>query len=498
MLTSPIDLTPAPPQGKGNLAWRWDIERRAVRSVLLSAIILTAWALRLWLLDWKSLWLDEANMLSVVAQGQAALWAGRSELYHPPLFYWLAEQGLPLGQGEYALRFPSVLFGTLSIPLAYGLMRAWFGTPSAVTAALLTALSPLLIWYSQEFRPYALLAALGLLSTYAFTRLCLRPNVGWWAIVALTALAGTYLHYFFFLLAPLQLLVWIAHYAVRRTRVRAALLGLLAWGAALAGYWPWLQTRAFAAFLALPVNANNYIAQLARQRLNLPAFLIDQTYLLVLLGVIAAIIGVAVMYAFLRTMHRRSLWPRLQTGNWYAYLSLIVFLFVILLWALPRGYTAKRQLLVLAPYVLLAFAWGWPWQRNRRWVLLVAATASLLATVYVVAWTPKEQWREAAAYVGAQAAPGDIVLLSPRSMIIPYDYYDEHPAPRIGLESTSGFSNVPNALGASKRFWMVTTPFDTDPRLGLEQWLAANARLLDTRHLYRLDVRLYEYRPHRA
>jgi mannosyltransferase len=123
----------------------WDAGDRTTRRRVLLALLLTSWALGLLLLDAKSFWLDEANGLKVVRLGLPALWAGQTELYHPPLFHWLLQGWLAGGTREFYLRFPAVCCSTLSVLAAYRLAAAWFGRAVALTAALLMALSPLLV-----------------------------------------------------------------------------------------------------------------------------------------------------------------------------------------------------------------------------------------------------------------------------------------------------------------------------------------------------------------
>ena len=68
---------------------RLDARQRALALLLL--FVLLALDVRLLGLGSKSLWLDEANSIRVAKLGQAELWAGHSEEYHPPLFYGLLE-----------------------------------------------------------------------------------------------------------------------------------------------------------------------------------------------------------------------------------------------------------------------------------------------------------------------------------------------------------------------------------------------------------------------
>ncbi len=76
----------------------------------------------------------------------------------PPLYYALAWIWTQLtGNGEWGLRSLSALAGVATIPVAYLLARELRGPRGGVVAAALVATNPMLVWYSQEARAYALL-----------------------------------------------------------------------------------------------------------------------------------------------------------------------------------------------------------------------------------------------------------------------------------------------------------------------------------------------------
>jgi len=77
----------------------------------------------------------------------------------PPLYYalaWVWTQGT--GTGEYGLRSLSALCGVLTIPVAYLIGRELRGRRVGLLSAALVAVNPMLLWYSQEARAYAMLA----------------------------------------------------------------------------------------------------------------------------------------------------------------------------------------------------------------------------------------------------------------------------------------------------------------------------------------------------
>ena len=119
-------------------------------------------AVRFATLSVQSFWLDEAVTHQLVTSSLGAMLRAipHSEST-PPLYYVLAwAWARVFGTGEAGLRSLSALFGTATIVLVALIARRLAGDRAAVAAAALAAANPLLIWYSQEARAYALLVAL--------------------------------------------------------------------------------------------------------------------------------------------------------------------------------------------------------------------------------------------------------------------------------------------------------------------------------------------------
>jgi mannosyltransferase len=150
----------------------------------------------------------------------------------PPLYYALAWGWTQVfGTGEVGLRSLSAFAGVATIPVAYFIGRELRGTRTGLLAAALVAVNPMLVWYSQEARAYALLGLFCALSLLFCVRALendgrdeKRDSVLWGVFSAL-ALAT---HYFaVFPLVAEVLLLW-------RRRGRAMLPGLWILGAAAA------------------------------------------------------------------------------------------------------------------------------------------------------------------------------------------------------------------------------------------------------------------------
>ena len=96
----------------------------------------------------------------------------------PPPYFILAWLWVKVfGDGEIGLRSLSALLGTLTIPVAYEAAKLVAGRRVAIAVGALTALSPPLVWYSQEARAYALVAFLGTVALLFFLR-ALRAAAG--------------------------------------------------------------------------------------------------------------------------------------------------------------------------------------------------------------------------------------------------------------------------------------------------------------------------------
>jgi hypothetical protein len=114
---------------------------------------------------------------------------------------WLWSQ--PFGTGEAGLRSLSAVFGTLTIPAGYLVAARLASVRGGLIAAGLIALCPLLIWYSQEARSYAMVVLLSVVALYYLAAILTKPSrraYAGWVVASVAALAT---HYFAaFLIAP--------------------------------------------------------------------------------------------------------------------------------------------------------------------------------------------------------------------------------------------------------------------------------------------------------
>ncbi|MFW6063540.1 MAG: glycosyltransferase family 39 protein [Chloroflexota bacterium] len=236
--------------------------RKRLYLILPIAVLLLATALRFYRLDAQSFWNDEGNSARLSERSLALIIGGTASDIHPPLYYlMLAGWRRLLGDSEFGLRALSAFSGVGVIAATYAVgqalrLRRW----QASLAALLAALNPALVYYSQEARMYELLALWAVASTLLLLRLLpqLQAGVhrrGVWTVAGgyvLIAAAGLYTHYFFpavLVAQALIVLLWqLATHLPRPgtviERLRRAASGAFRW-ALLAGvaallYLPWL------------------------------------------------------------------------------------------------------------------------------------------------------------------------------------------------------------------------------------------------------------------
>jgi hypothetical protein len=192
-------------------------------------------ALRFSTLDLQSYRYDEA--VTIVRVLHPSLLGTIEAVGHsestPPLYYavaWLWSR--LLGTGEFWLRSLSALAGTASILTVYLGARALpLPRRAGLLAAALVAVSPVLVWFSQDARAYALAFLLSSLSFLFFARARRsgsRRDLGWWAVFSALAIAT---HYFAgFLVAPEAALLLLGpnrRGALAATLVPLAVLAML-------------------------------------------------------------------------------------------------------------------------------------------------------------------------------------------------------------------------------------------------------------------------------
>jgi len=360
-----------------------------------------------------SLWIDEANTLWLTQY-----LSGKRPTDAYPLFFWLERQMVDaFGTSEFALRLLPALLGIASVPLLYLLFRRAAGERAAFWAALLMALSPWHVFWSQNARYYTLLLVIALF--------LYRLAWDWWErggrlrLYGVIGLGGPGL---------------LTQYSLALAWPALAVYPLFArW--ASGGRDPrfaWRRVALFAGALALPVLAAlGRLVSFGERFADLPRHYGDSPF--VLLAGLGYHLGLPLAVAMLlgvwslrgqRDRERRRFTLFLTVGglgpvlvaaastakiiatNYYVFFALPFF---VLLAGLALTESRERRHLNLLAALLLA-----------------AVSLQRLALYYTVQHGDRIRWRQAVAYIQRERLPGDRIISS-GSEAVSY-YLGEEPA----------------------------------------------------------------------
>lgn len=104
-------------------------------------------------------------------------------LYHV-LNYLLCQL---FGYSEWGLRLPSAIYGTVAVILVYKIAETLTNNHVALLSSILMAISPVLVWYSQEARMYSLWVMLILITTFLFIRVLEQRQLWLWVLFTIFA-----------------------------------------------------------------------------------------------------------------------------------------------------------------------------------------------------------------------------------------------------------------------------------------------------------------------
>ena len=403
---------------------------RSVAICSFVAVLALALVVRAATLLTQSAWLDEGYTMALARHGLSDIvqFTARYDA-HPPLYYallhlWLQVAGFGLAQG----RLLSVLCGVAAVAALYVVAGTIFDRATAFYAAALLALSPVAVWYSDEVRMYAMAGFFALLALALLARAVRRGSRPLWAGFVAAAAAAFYTDY-----SAAYILAGAALYAlVVGSRRWDVLRGLLVSAAALIALLlpglPMLygQVRGNGASVAwIPVPTPPVVGGTLLDLISLhPA----ASAAITLVGVgMAALAALAVR----RDLDRRRGPERVALARCaYLFLACVSLapLTIPLLLSLAHPAFLTRTAMTAVYGLVILFARGVVVVVRRRGLrglllflpLLAANGASLNAAAGT---SLNEDWRGAAAYLRAQALPGDLLLFAPGYLQSPFDLY---------------------------------------------------------------------------
>ncbi len=432
-------------------------------------VLLIALLTRFWRLNYHSIWFDEAVSLRWAGTDPAFIWRKTFPLIeekHPPLYYialhfWQTLIGLiGLAHSDVALRAFGSLLGVLTVwgmlLLVRHVQQAPGNRATSLLAGLLVALSPVLIWYSQELRMFQPATTGIVWASYFLVRAWQAEKrlhrVGWWLSFTIVMEVALYSYLFSAFVLPAAGLTLLALTLLSRfTRINTpnwqrfgegvialAITGLLflplAYNALLATGNESTPGRAFANF---GPNLWRLLRIFTLWRVDWSNPLTNSTLAILGIFLLAGILlpevfnGVNKQPGFARRWLALWIGIPLLTGN-------------LLLSRDNTIFAEDRYFIFVAPFALWAIARGIV-GLGQRWRVIGWVSGALVLVLLTAAlpplWTPalyRENWRAASQYITSYQRSS---VGLPAAVVAHVDY--THEALEWYLRQTFNFEQLP-------------------------------------------------------
>ncbi|MFQ5511891.1 MAG: glycosyltransferase family 39 protein [Candidatus Krumholzibacteriia bacterium] len=420
-------------------------------SAFLLWLLAVSLLLRLYRIHSQSLWVDELLTLNVsVPRPGLNIWDYLKYNIHGPLHSFVVYLFHFVSVHDGWLRVPSVAAGVAGVFYFYRWVGVWLGERVARRAAVLLAVHPLHVYYSQELRNYSLLFFFGMFASYFLHGLLKKETPRRFLAYVLGIAASALCNFSSAFLYVVHSILYLARRAPGRRFARWAVVSMLVAGVIS----PWVY-RIYKVVdlpsLVTPVLPGD-LEDSERLRGDTTVTLAAIPYALYTFSVgfsmgpstrelhgdpslrsvlgshtgailwVTLVFGAAGLLGAVGAVRRGDPWPQVAL-----YLWLPIALVILLCWQNAKAFNVRYVLLSFPAYLCL-IAMGIEWLPGRwsraLWVLVLATLLYSLGNYYFNGSYAREDVRGAARYVKANAAPGDCVL-APTVMHVFTRYYGE-------------------------------------------------------------------------
>ncbi|MFP4057163.1 MAG: glycosyltransferase family 39 protein [Candidatus Brocadiia bacterium] len=420
--------------------------------MVLLAIVGGGAFLRVYRIGAKSLWLDETASMELASRPLFSLVAETMERdTHPPFYYVCLHAWLWGAMDAARARAFSAVVGTATLLVLYALARHLLPRVSSLVATALLAGSAYQVYFAQEARHYVLATFLIVLSWYFLVKLVAGRRLERWPLwlgLALSNTAAMYTYYYaaFAIAGQLVVLLLLWRGVGRKLLVPWCVWQLVP-AVLFAFYLPTVRQRLELLQQtvgpgAYAMDASDLLATAAQFACGFLAEL--STAHTTALRLAAAGLGLAALGVGLGGVRR------MPVAAAVALVWLCVPVLAVLVFPFKGHIYEPKHIIFAAPALALLVGIGLTALRGKLRavpamvaVLLLGANAASLggrealramglqAPWLVGYYDPrveKENWRDAISQLVELAEPGDIVLLNPRYVGLPYRYYTD---PRV-------------------------------------------------------------------
>jgi 4-amino-4-deoxy-L-arabinose transferase-like glycosyltransferase len=467
----------------------------------LSFIIVVAFAaaLRLYQLNTESLWIDEGYSIRDATLIDSISKASK------PLYYWILSLWMHLGNSDWLLRMPAVLFGVASVALIFLLGRLIWGTKAAVLASLLAAVSPLQVDHSQEVRMYTLLTLTAAGAMYFCLLGLRRGKSGYLFASALCTWLAILTH-------PVACLLLIPEFTVLLDFSRNRKINLWLWGGGfllVAVAWiPWIPhvlgfnegfSTSWASLKARPTlgeipmlwgsfGLGEWDPGQGHSRMHYILFI--YTYASVALMALSA------------WTDRRRAESRMVTV-WLVFPVLVLFLLSII----KTNAWMTRYLIFISPAFFLLLGALWARQKNMLAFAALGVLLFMVPSAKLVRYYQKDtrpEWKQAVQYVMKREKPGDIIALYRRGNENVFTHYYDGKAGHIALgpaqfqsDELIGWNEkkaikLLDSVPQAPRKWLMLSMVPMSAEKSIDHVIRKHRKLVSYRSFVGIKVYLFE------
>lgn len=438
----------------------------------LFTILFVGLFVRVYHLGHESIWIDEGYSIIFAKLNFLQLIEETSKDVHTPFYYMILHYWINIfGGSEFSIRFPSFIFGFLSILMTYKVGSLIFDKQVGLLSSLILGLSVFHIHYSQDARMYSLMTFLTVTSMYFFIRLVKERSFGVSIGYILSSTLLIYTHYFGLFIVIAQNIYFATLFLLSRETLKISFKR-----------WVLLQvtlTLLFAPWIAIlikqimSVKSGFWIPEPTFETLVKSFKKYSGQYLFILFLVLS-FISVIKFEKIRGRINRKSLFKPIEN---YGNKNLLAFskTYLLLVWLLTP---------IILPFIISKVLTPVYWDRytigaSVAFYILIAKGISNISHRYVKAavigvvvigsavnvWgyhtgTNKEQWRSVADYIDANALPGDLVLFHADFCQFSFDYYStrtdlvKKPLPYSEVDEEN-IKNLRPAVRDHDRVWVI-------------------------------------------
>ncbi|NLG96709.1 MAG: hypothetical protein GX491_05055 [Chloroflexi bacterium] len=424
------------------------LPRVAASTCFICVLFLISLLLRVYHIGFSSFWLDEAGVaMAITSPDLAGMFAiQQTHVMAMPLDYLVGWVVARFCQSDACLRMPSAVWGALTIPLVYALACRFISRPAAALSALMLALAPFHIYYSQELRFYASLTFFYTLATLLLWEALQKPSLRRWAAFILVTAVGSYFHIYVTLVFVNGLALLLA---------RQGEPGQRFWTPGrLKAFQPLLISGAIAAAAVLPGLLANLPVEYAPLGFDVQTHIVSFISNFTLYKVypeprtVLLVISVVVIWLFLIGLRQ----VKASRNRPLAAMLLSILLQIIFItsldvihdyWILARQFIQYLPWLCMVTVIgLLRLIQETARRVSPRQITIAAAAAVLLVSLPLIPDLyryRKAHWREISQEIADTCRPGDVIIIYTPPDVISMKYYLQQFGDSEVANSVKGF-----------------------------------------------------------